>query len=115
MVAAYFLDTSALVKRYIPEIGTAWMQSLTAQLSGNILLVARITSVELMSAIARRQREATLTPDQAQQLRILVQQHFASQYQVVELTPSIASFAGELCDGKFPFGRRRPYGRMSGR
>jgi uncharacterized protein len=63
MVAAYFLDTSALVKRYIPEIGTPWIQSLTHQSSGNVLLVARITVVEMMSAIARRQREATLTSD----------------------------------------------------
>jgi uncharacterized protein len=98
MVAAYFLDTSALVKRYIPEIGTAWIQSLTTQSSGNILLVARITVVEIMSAIARRQREATLTHDQAQQLRTICQQHFATQYQIVELTPSIAILAGELCD-----------------
>jgi uncharacterized protein len=98
MVAAYFLDTSALVKRYIPEIGTAWIQSLTHQSSGNILLVARITVVEMMSAIARRQREATLTPDQAQQLRTICKQHFAAQYQIIELTPSIATLAGELCD-----------------
>jgi uncharacterized protein len=98
MVAAYFLDTSALVKRYIPEIGTPWIQSLTHQSSGNVLLVARITVVEMMSAIARRRREATLTPDQAQQLRTICQQHFATQYQIVELTPSITTLAGELCD-----------------
>ena len=97
MVAAYFLDTSALVKRYIPEMGTAWIQSLTTQSSGHILLVARITAVEIMSAIARRQREASLTTDQTQQLRTIVQEHFTTQYQVVELTPSIASLAGELC------------------
>ncbi len=30
MVVAYFLDTSALVKRYVPEKGTAWIQALTA-------------------------------------------------------------------------------------
>ncbi len=31
MVTAYFLDTSALLKRYVSEKGTAWIQSLTAQ------------------------------------------------------------------------------------
>jgi uncharacterized protein len=97
MVAAYFLDTSALVKRYIPEMGTAWIQSLTTQSSGHILLVARITAVEIMSAIARRQREASLTADQAQQLRTTFQEHLTTQYQVVELTPRIAFLAGELC------------------
>ncbi len=29
MVNAYFLDTSALVKRYIAEIGTHWIQTIT--------------------------------------------------------------------------------------
>jgi uncharacterized protein len=98
MVAAYFLDTSALVKRYIPEIGTTWMQTLTAQTSNHLLLVSRITFVEIMSAIARRQREATLTTDQSQQLRIIFQQHFTTQYQIIELTPNITTLAGELCD-----------------
>lgn len=55
MVAVYFLDTSALIKRYIPEVGTNWIQALTAQSSGHVLFISRITSVEMMSAIARRQ------------------------------------------------------------
>jgi uncharacterized protein len=93
MVAAYFLDTSALVKRYIPEIGTTWILTLTAQTSNHLLLVSRITFVEIMSAIARRQREATLTTEQSQQLRTIFQQHFTSQYQIIELTPNITTLA----------------------
>jgi uncharacterized protein len=68
MVAAYFLDSSALLKRYIPEIGTTWVQNLTAKASGNTLLISRITSVEILSAIARRQREGSLTSDQVREL-----------------------------------------------
>jgi uncharacterized protein len=98
MVAAYFLDTSALVKRYIPEIGTNWIQALTHQSSGNVLLISRITLVEILSAFARRQREASLTTEQSQQLRVIFQQDFFAQYQIVELTPSIVDLAGELCD-----------------
>jgi len=29
VVTAYFLDSSALVKRYVIETGTAWVRSLT--------------------------------------------------------------------------------------
>jgi uncharacterized protein len=29
MVDAYFLDSSALLKRYVPEVGTAWIQSIS--------------------------------------------------------------------------------------
>jgi uncharacterized protein len=98
MVAAYFLDSSALLKRYIPETGTAWVQNLTAKASGSTLLISRITSVEILSAIARRQREGSLTLEQAQELRTIFQQHFTDQYEVVELTPSITALAGGLCD-----------------
>jgi uncharacterized protein len=98
MVAAYFLDSSALLKRYIPEIGTTWVQNLTARASGNTLLVSRVTSVEILSAIARRQREGSLTSEQTQELRTIFQRHFTDQYEVVELTPGITTLAGELCD-----------------
>ncbi|MDF5732551.1 MAG: nucleotidyltransferase domain-containing protein [Rhizonema sp. PD38] len=40
MVTAYFLDTSALLKRYVSETGTAWIQPLTIQSAGNLLVVA---------------------------------------------------------------------------
>ena len=98
MVTVYFLDTSALIKRYIPEIGTTWIQALTARSPGHMLFISRITAVEMMSAIARRQRESRLTIDQAKQLRLAFQQHFISQYQIVEITPNIITLAGTLCD-----------------
>jgi uncharacterized protein len=85
MVAAYFLDSSALLKRYVSEIGTAWVQSLTTQASGNFLLISRITSVEILSAIARRQREGILTSDQAQELRTIFQQPFTDQYRAIKV------------------------------
>jgi uncharacterized protein len=98
MVAVYFLDTSALIKRYIPEVGTTWIQALTAQSSGHVLFISRITAVEMMSAIARRQRESRLTTAQATQLRLAFHQHFTTQYQIVEITPNIITLAGTLCD-----------------
>jgi len=97
MVAAYFLDSSALLKRYLSEVGTAWVQALTAKASGNVLLISRITSVEILSAIARRQREGSLTSEQTQTLRTIFQQHFTDQYEIVELTPTLTALAGELC------------------
>jgi hypothetical protein len=78
MVAAYFLDSSALLNRYLSEIGTAWVQSLTAKASGNILLISRITSVEILSATLAvsakqhaRQHEDSLTSEQTQTLRTI--------------------------------------------
>ena len=57
-MAAYFLDTSTVVKRYVQETGTAWVQALADPASGHFLYVARITDVEMTAAIARRRRLA---------------------------------------------------------
>jgi hypothetical protein len=64
-VAAYFLDTSTVVKRYVQEIGTLWVQALTDQTVGHFLFVARTTDVEMTAAIARRRRLGSLTAAQA--------------------------------------------------
>jgi len=40
VVNAYFLDTSALVKRYVPELGSNWIQSITVPAAGNFLAIS---------------------------------------------------------------------------
>ena len=61
-MTVYFLDSSALVKRYVAEPGTAWIQALAVPSAHNTLLISRITWVEVLSALARRQREGRLPP-----------------------------------------------------
>jgi hypothetical protein len=46
MVNAYFLDTSALVKKYMTEVGTTWLETLTAPDLDNKIILARVTWVE---------------------------------------------------------------------
>ena len=43
MVNTYFLDTSALVKRYVPEIGSNWIQSISDVAANNDLTISEIT------------------------------------------------------------------------
>src|SRR4029450_13475228 len=56
VVAGDFLGSSALVKRYAQEIGSAWIELLTAPQAGHHFYLARITAVEVVAAVARRQR-----------------------------------------------------------
>jgi predicted nucleic acid-binding protein len=57
-----YLDTSALVKRYVREPGSEEVSSLFA--SGSPPAVSRIAEVEAAAAFARRVREGTLpSPD----------------------------------------------------
>jgi hypothetical protein len=63
----YFLDTSALVKRYVAEKGSTWVNSLLP--AG--FIVATITYVEVASAFTRRVRGGTLSAgDHAQAINI---------------------------------------------
>ena len=84
MVNAYFLDSSALVKRYIPEIGSAWLNAIASPSTGNLIIISRITWVEVLSALARRQREGSFSEADVD---LIIQQFrfdLNNQYQVVE-------------------------------
>jgi predicted nucleic acid-binding protein len=54
-LAFYYLDTSALVKRYAPEVGTAVLDDLFADPRA-VLVIANITIVEMYSALSRKRR-----------------------------------------------------------
>jgi uncharacterized protein len=96
MVAAYFLDTSALLKRYVPEIGTQWMQSIADPQNEHLLIIAQITWVEFHSAIARRQREHSVSADQAQQILAAFNFHWNEQYFTVPSDFPVMQLAAQL-------------------
>ncbi len=96
MVNTYFLDSSALVKRYVPETGSSWIQSITDFTIGNSIAIARLAWVEVFSAFARRQREGSLSSNE---LDIIVQKFrndFTTQYQIIEVDQVLLEKAGEL-------------------
>lgn len=95
-MTAYFLDSSALVKRYVSETGTAWIQQMTDAQTGNELFIARITWVEVRSAIARRQREGSLSLAAVNQLIQTFRSDLNNQYQVIEFDATLAETAGQL-------------------
>jgi uncharacterized protein len=64
-VAAYFLDTSTIVKRYAQEIGTAWVQGLTAPAVGHLLAVVRVAQAETVAAVTRKERGRLIIPQAA--------------------------------------------------
>ena len=51
------MDSSCLVKRYVNEIGSEWVLSITDPVAGNEIYTARITGVEVISAVSRRKRD----------------------------------------------------------
>ena len=57
-MADYYADSSALVKQHVYEPGTDWFQALAEPTAGNLIITARVSMVEVYSALNRRLREA---------------------------------------------------------
>jgi predicted nucleic acid-binding protein len=70
-VASYFVDSSALVKRYVNETGSAWLSGLVASAAGNDIYIARITTVEVIAALTRRARGGTIGATDASAISLL--------------------------------------------
>ncbi len=64
-MAAFFLESSALVKRYVQEIGTAWVLGLTDPSAGHRLHIAQISGVKTVAAITLRQRRGSTSAQDA--------------------------------------------------
>jgi uncharacterized protein len=96
VVNIYFLDSSALIKRYVVEIGSPWIKTLTDAQTGNSLLLVRITWVEVLSAFARRQREGGITAAEVAALIAKFRSEFNSRYRVIEVDLALVERAGEL-------------------
>jgi predicted nucleic acid-binding protein len=71
---ALYVDTSALVKRYVGEVGTIWVRR----------------------TLARPVRQGIYTALLAQRLARRVQRHFARRYRLVAITPARVTQANAL-------------------
>ncbi|ODT99178.1 MAG: hypothetical protein ABS79_04830 [Planctomycetes bacterium SCN 63-9] len=95
-MSVYFLDTSTLVKRNVQETGTAWVRDLTHSGSPHDLYIARISVVELVAAISRRERGGHLTSAQAAAVIGHFRKRLSQRYIVVELSPALFDEASRL-------------------
>jgi len=66
-MTVYYLDASAIAKRYLREQGSAWIENLVEQVEAHRFVSAAIVSVEVLAAIARAVRAKRVNPRQAQQ------------------------------------------------
>lgn len=61
-MGAYFLDSSAMVKRFTREGGTSWVLGLFRRSSFNSIYISRVTPVETVAGLAKQQRMGVLSP-----------------------------------------------------
>jgi uncharacterized protein len=92
----YYFDTSAIVKRYLVEMGSTWVSTLVVPAAGNVIVICDLTAVEFFSTTARRQREATLTPANALILQTRFLADFEREYLSIPLEDVVLSRARNL-------------------
>jgi predicted nucleic acid-binding protein len=95
-MAAYFLDTSALAKRYVVEAGSGWVTTLTESASGNSCWISSVTPVELLAGFYRRVRVGALTLVQAQLAEKVFRNQLATHFQLMDLNTVILQEAMRL-------------------
>ena len=93
---AFFLDTSTVLKRYVQETGTPWVQALAAPAAGHSLIVVRITLAETVAAITRKERGGLITPKDAATALADLQLDFTRQYFIIEVSAPLVAHASSL-------------------
>jgi hypothetical protein len=102
---SYFLDSSALVKRYHQERGTAWVQSLTEPRSHPAIYISQLAHVEVIAALRRVGRAQRLHPSSVDALINHFMRHISASshtrstpaYLLVPLSPATLALAANLC------------------
>ncbi|MGC1272115.1 MAG: type II toxin-antitoxin system VapC family toxin [Planctomycetaceae bacterium] len=95
---AFFLDSSALLKRYLRESGTTWVRAVTAPDAANRLYVSTLCLVEVISAITRRRRAGLIKAKYAAILVARFHRDYRGQYTSMDLVAPLLSDAVRLVE-----------------
>jgi uncharacterized protein len=92
-VAVHFWDTSGLVKRYVQETGTGWVQALTDPQQGHSHFLVRITLAEIVSAVTRKEKGRTIAPADAATALADFDTDCTQQYVIIEVSAGLVDRA----------------------
>ncbi|MBM4419199.1 MAG: type II toxin-antitoxin system VapC family toxin [Chloroflexi bacterium] len=92
-MAIDYLDSSALLRRYVAEPGSELVRDLFGGPRTARIATSVISGPEVASALARRQRDGTIDTATAHDLWRYFIRHRADQYTVIDLGPAIVALA----------------------
>lgn len=95
-MAAYYFDTSALVKRYVREPGSPWVQALYDPDQNHDLYTAQITGAELVAALYRRMRDKSLSKAMTTRLTNHFLADWAARFAIVAVNDELVNRAIHL-------------------
>lgn len=94
----YYLDASALVKRYVDEPGSDWLRATIALAQPPLSFTSRMTIVEVISAFARRVRDGSLTYEEFATARDAFQGDCLNEYQIMPPTMTVIDLTCTLLE-----------------
>lgn len=97
-MAAYYFETSALVKRYVRETGTAWVIGLIAPVARNTIYVSPIVGVEVISAITRRKHRGEIAAADAAVAVIRLRRDLTAAYSRTRISAPLIAQAMDLVE-----------------
>jgi uncharacterized protein len=95
-MTAYFLDSSALVKRYAVETGTAWVNNLCDPANNHAILIANVTIVEVAAALASKRRSREIMDESCRQVMQDFIRDAAIQYRVLGVDQRVITLGVDL-------------------
>jgi predicted nucleic acid-binding protein len=97
-MAALIFDASGIVKRYVNEVGSAWVQAQADPLAGHEIYLTRITLVEITAAIARRGKGGLLQSTTIASILTQFRYDAIHEYNILEITPRMLNLAERLAE-----------------
>lgn len=94
----YYADSSVLVKRHVQEIGSLWLQNLSTPSTGNIIITATLSIIEVISALNRRKREASISTNDYAQLSTDFLLTVSNEYELIDLSNSVIVESNRLLE-----------------
>lgn len=88
-MAGFFLDSSALVKKYTRETGTSWILRLLRPSAGHTIFIVRVTPVETVAGLSRQNRIGSLTADDLDKAIRRIKREILGRFAIVEVTDGI--------------------------
>lgn len=99
-MGSYYFDTSAVVKLYISEVGSSWVENIVSQRDGynfaHTIAFVKIGIVETAAALTRRQRMGHITLEERDQLYASFMRDAERRYVTLAVGDDLLLLAADL-------------------
>ena len=97
-MTTFYVDTSALVKRYVDEIGSDWLRTTVRAEHSSSVIIVHLAIVEMTSALTRRLREGVLTQAEYAQLQNAFRSDCLDEYEIAIAVGNVIDQANHLLE-----------------